>query len=186
MIKHLIQIAYCSLGNGIQLSDQIPEVDRAVKNKAVNTSDNGVRTAPGSFAAVCVEKDLMLSGVIVNPKIYGLVPVLLLTVAAVVNGAETCNAITKWCFEHEELLRWIELPEGKIPMDTTLQKIYARINVDPFEGILRTWLHETFPQIRVENETHQVEAHVGSIYVPGLRVLRAYQSIASEVVAKLR
>ncbi len=184
MIKQLIQIAYCSLGNGIQLSDQMPEVDRAVENKVVNTSDNGEGMASGSLAALCIEKGLMLPGVIVSPRIYEPVPVLLLTVAAVVNGEETCNAITKWCFENEELLRWLGLPKGKIPMYTTLQKIYVKVNVDSFESVLGAWLHENFPLQK--NEAFEVKAYTGSTYVPGLRLLRSYQHIASEVVAKLR
>ncbi len=115
---------------------------------------------------------------------YDLVPILLLTTAAVVNGAQNNGAIARWGYQNPELLRWFGLPEDKFPAKSTLRKIYAKVDIDSFESILETWLHETFPL--QQNKAIEVKVDTGSTYVPGLRLLRSYQYIASEVVAKLR
>ena len=107
-----------------------------------------------------------------------------MTVAAIVNGAETFYAIENWGYQNQELLRWLGLPERQFPVYSALQKIYAKVDIDSFESVLGTWLREIFPS--VENKTDEMKVHTGCKYVPGLSLLRPYRHLASEVVAKLR
>jgi hypothetical protein len=184
MIKQLIQIAYSNLSVGTLLSDQMPEVYIEVDKKVVSGEEQVEAISYGSLAAACIDKQLLLSVPQTQLKVYSVIPLLLLTVAAIVNGAESCGAIANWGHRNEELLRYCGLPEGKFPSHFTLRAIYAKLDIDSFEGILGKWLRETFSSS--QDETNEMKAHTENIRIPGLRLLWPYQPIASAVVAKLR
>jgi hypothetical protein len=186
IIKQFSQNAYRDLCAGALLSDQMPEGYGEAEKRELSGKENGRPMTYGSLAAACIGKQLMLPNVTARPKRqkYDLVPILLLTTAAIVNGAQNHNAIAAWGYQNPELLRRFGLPEDNFPAHSTLRKIYARVHIECFESILETWLHETFPQI--QNETNEIRVHTGSIYVPGVRLLRPYQQIAPAVVARLR
>src|SRR5205814_4492137 len=134
---------------GTPLSDQMPEIYLEVDKNLVYTDENEETMANGSLAAALNNKQLMRPEAVVHPKqqIYGVAPILLMTVAAIVNGAETCNAIAQWGFQNEELLLRFRLPEASFPDHSTLRKIFVKINIDSFESVLEMWLRETFPLI---------------------------------------
>jgi hypothetical protein len=184
--KQLAQIAYHSLSIGTPLNGKMPEVCISHSKEAVNRGKSVNTTTCNSLATCCIGTQLMVPDMVIHQtrKVYDdVVPILLLTVAAIVNGAENCNAISFWGYRNEELLCWFGVPEGQFPGSSTLKRIYARVNIDSFESILGTWLHESFPL--VQNQTNETKVRTWRVYVPGLRLLQPYQHIASAVVAKL-
>ncbi len=185
-IKQLTQIAYSSLRAGNLLDDQLPEIYLAHSGEEIVGKEGIEAIASGSLASICLGKQLILPDKVARQKrlIYDPLSILLLTVAAVVNGAESVYCVANWGYQNEDLLYWFGFPKGRFPAYDTLQRSYAILDVDSFERIVGAWLHKNFPL--QENEAIEVKAHTGSTYVPGLSLLRPYQDIASEVVAKLR
>jgi len=183
--KQLTQIAYNSLSAGTLLYEKMPdlgvkdvkEVSGDVENIDVMTND--------SLATACINVQMRqgYNAKRATRQIYDPVAILLLTVAAVVNGANTCNAVAHWSYQNEELLRRFGIPEGESPTTGGLKRIYAKLDIDDFENVLEAWLLKTFPVAK--KETNNIIEHIKGIYVPGLRLLRSYRYIASEVVAKL-
>ena len=184
-IKPLIQIAYSNLSTGTLLSDQMPQELMEEEKGAINEEENGTEIMSGSLASVCMDKQFMLPNAIIRParQIYSLIPILLLVVAALVSGSETYSEIANWGYQNGALLSVLGIPEGKFPGHSVLKKICVKVNIDSFEEVLDTWLYETFPLAR--NEADGMKEYTRSKYVPGLRLLRPYQHIASEIVAKL-
>jgi hypothetical protein len=184
--QQFIQIAYCSLSAGTLLSEHMPEVRAEAEKRILSRGGNDESITCGSLEAACIDKQLMLPDAIAPlklPRVYNLRSILLLTVAAIVYGADSYHTVAKWGYKNEELLRRFGVQEGKFPGISTLKKIYAKVDINSFESTLEAWLRETFPH--AQNENSEMKVHTGSIYVPGLRLLQPYQHIASEVVAKL-
>jgi hypothetical protein len=185
-IKQLTQIAYNSLSAGTLLYDQEPNLCTKDLKEGVDNVENIDVMTNGSFAAACINIQMRqtYNAKYATRQIYDLVSILLLTVAAVVNGANTCNAVAHWGYQNEELLGRFGVPEGDFPTTSTLMKIYAKLDVNSFEKTLEAWLLKTFPLTQIE--TSNMLTYIKGIYVPGLRLLRSYRHMASEVVEKLR
>lgn len=182
VIKQLNQIAYSSLRASTLLDDHIPEIRLKHPGKVVAIE----AITSGSLASACFGKQMILPNEVARQKrlIYDPLSILLLTVAAIVNGLENVYSVARWGYQNEELLHWFGFPKGRFPGYDTLQRTYAILDIDSFESILKTWLSETFPV--VQSETDETKAHTGSIYMPGIRQLRPYQQVAPEIVARLR
>lgn len=185
-MQQLIQMAYESLRRGALLNDQMPEPLGEIQTRGELTGEQAKARTDGSFADICVDTPLLLPDARSRPwrHIYDLIAILLLTIASVVNGAETCHAVEHWGYQNQELLRWFGFPEGHFPSYATLKQIYAKIDVQRFEAVLDTWLCENF--VPIQNKTDEINIQSSSVSVPGLRLLRSYQHMASTVVAKLR
>jgi hypothetical protein len=185
-ITQLIQRAYSSLSTGTPLDDRMPQKIAESEKREGRESEQTEARTDGSFADICLETPLILPVGRTCPcrQVYDPIVLLLLTVASVVSGAETCHAIEHWSYQNQEVLRRLGLPEDRFPHSSILKKIYARTDINRFETILDTWLCENF--FPIQNKTDETKVHSRSVYVPGLRLLRSYQHVASAVVAKLR
>lgn len=184
-IKQLAKIAYSSLRAGTLLGEQIPEKCLEHQEEVVAGPEIRAAITSRSLASAFFNKQMILPNeeACQGRLTYDPFSILLLTVAAVVNGAESVYSVAHWGYQNEDLLHWFGFPKGRFPAYDTLQRTYAILDINSFESILKTWLSETFPLF--QNEIGETKAHTGSIYVPGIRQLRPYQQVASEIVARL-
>ena len=77
-------------------------------------------------------------------KLHPLTDILVLSVLAVICGADSFVAIALFGRIHEEWLRtFLELPHG-IPSHDTLGRVFARLDASGFEEGFRDWVQEAF------------------------------------------
>lgn len=80
-------------------------------------------------------------------RAHELVPLLLMSVAAMLCGARSLYAIAQWGRERSEddpaLLERLGLSPGKSPSVATLHRVFKRLDVEAFERILGAWLRQT-------------------------------------------
>jgi hypothetical protein len=185
--KSLIKFAYSKLGAGTLLDKQIPE--DLIKRSVTTLSDNEImrEATSGSLASAFMEKQPILLKPSRQKKrnTYELIPILLLLITAILNGAENFSAIATWAYRNEEMLIKCGLPASRFPTPSTIEGRCANLDINHFENILEVWLQENFALLQDGAKAVEVSNNKG-IYVPGLRILRLYRHIASEVVAKLR
>ena len=161
---------------------------------------------PGSLAEA-------LSGVPDPRRPYGwrpeyapvpLVGLLQATVAAVLCGARSQNAVAQWIRERGEdapaLLESLGVPPGRGACVATLYRVYRALDVVAFERALGAWLAQTGvapdDPVALDGKTLRGvhghwEAGAGSAgergeYVPGLHLVAAYTHRAQAVLAQVR
>ena len=79
-----------------------------------------------------------------GPQLHPLTDILVLSVPAVICGADSFVAIALFGQIHEEWLRtFLELPHG-IPSHDTLGRVFARLDASGFEEGFRDWVQEAF------------------------------------------
>ena len=77
-------------------------------------------------------------------KLHPLTDILVLSVLAVVCGADSCVAIALFGQLHEAWLRtFLALPHG-IPSHDTLGRVFARLDASGFEEVFRDWVQAAF------------------------------------------
>jgi hypothetical protein len=184
--KHLIQFAYQALHTYTPLSEQIPEDLINPITTVLGDNENFETVTDGSLESICINKQEVLLKALKRQQknAYKLVPILLLTVAAVVSGAETPIAVGRWGYQNVELLLKFQFPRGRFPSPNTIKRCWQTINIGCFENMLEAWLRDSFPLS--QDETNIIDDHDSTNSAPGIRILRPYRHIASEVVAKLR
>lgn len=148
---------------------------------------------PGSLAAA-------LAGVPDPRKPYGwrpayppipLVALLQLTVAAMLCGARSLNAVAQWGRERAEdapeLLEALGLPPGRSPCVATLHRIYKALDVAAFEAAVGAWLVRTgvapTDAVAVDGKTLRGAHGAG---LPGEHLVSAYAHRAGAVLAQMR
>ena len=77
-------------------------------------------------------------------RVHDLVPVLLVSVAAMISGTKSLYAIAQWARERREdqpeLLEELGFPPGRTPSVATLHRVFRTLKVQAFEAILENWL----------------------------------------------
>ncbi len=148
---------------------------------------------PGSLAAA-------LAGVPDPRKPYGwrpeyppipLVALLQLTVAAMLCGARSLNAVAQWGRERladdPTLLVQLGLPPDRSPCVATLHRVYKALDVAAFEGAVGAWLARTAvapgEPIAVDGKTLRGVHGEG---LPGEHLVSAYAHRAGAVLAQMR
>lgn len=183
--KKMIQFAYKSLRDGHMLGEQIPEALGVLGLPFVTSSGDFLLKEPafGSLASAFIDRKLTLQKPPKREKerLYELHHILLLTVAAIVSGAESYGTITLWGYRNENLLLMFGFPPGQFPCRETLKRLWKNVHVDRFECVLETWLHDNFPEIKVSDTAINGQNN----FLPGKQLLRAYRCFASAVIAKL-
>jgi len=162
---------------------------------------------PGSLAAA-------LAGVPDPRRPYGwrpayapvpLVGLLQATVAAVLSGMRSQQAVAQWIRERAqdapELLEALGIPLGRSTCAATLYRVYRALDVGAFEAALGTWLVETGvapdDPVALDGKTlrgvhgHWERGPGGTAgdwgeYVPGLHLVAAYTHRAQAVLAQVR
>ena len=72
---------------------------------------------------------------------YSLVGVLALAVTAALAGSCSFAAIGQWALESSaEMLAMFGLPSGRVPDESTLRKLFARIDSDALDAALGVWM----------------------------------------------
>lgn len=131
-----------------------------------------------------------------------LVGLLQATVAAVLCGARSQNAVAQWIRERGEdeptLLEALGMPPGRSTCAATLYRVYRALDVAAFETALGTWLAQTGvapdDPVALDGKTlrgvhgHWEAAPGGERgeYVPGLHLVAAYTHRARAVLAQVR
>lgn len=148
-IKQLAKIAYSSLRAGTVLGEQIPEKCLEHQEEVVAVPEIRAAITSRSLASAFFNKQMILPNeeACQGRLTYDPFSILLLTVAAVVNGAESVYSVAHWGYQNEDLLHWFGFPKGRFPAYDTLQRTYAILDINSFESILKTWLSETFPPV---------------------------------------
>ena len=80
-------------------------------------------------------------------RVHDLVPVLLVSVAAMISGMKSLYSIAQWSRERQEdqpeFLEELGFPPGRTPSVATLHRVFRRLKVQSFEEILGRWLLES-------------------------------------------
>jgi hypothetical protein len=148
---------------------------------------------PGSLAAALAE--------VPDPrKPYGwrpayppipLVALLQMTVAAVLCGARSLNAVAQWGRERAEddpaLLEALGFPPGRSPCVATLHRVFKALDVAAFEAAVGAWLARTgvapTDPVAIDGKTLRGVRGEG---LPGEHLVSAYAHRAGAVLAQLR
>lgn len=124
-----------------------------------------------------------------------LVALLQLTVAALLCGARSLNAVAQWGRERLEdepaLLEQVGLPPGRSPCVATLHRVFKALDVAAFEQRLGQWLAQTGvpadQPIAVDGKALRGAAHgVGQQGLPGEHLVAAYAHAAGAVLMQVR
>jgi predicted transposase YbfD/YdcC len=119
-----------------------------------------------------------------------LVSLLLLTLVALLCGANSQSAIAQWGRERlgdqPDLLLALGFPVGQSPAVVTLHRLYRRLDVAAFERLVTTWLEETGvtpdEPLAIDGQTLRA---VAASDVPGSHVLSVYVRNAAVVLARI-
>ncbi len=149
--------------------------------------------APGSLAAALAE--------VPEPRRpYGwrpaypplpLVGVLQLTVAAILCGAKSLNAIAQWGRERveddPEFLVELGLPPGRSPCAATLHRVYKALDVTAYERVLGRWLARTgvAPEDALALDGKTLRGVHGTA-VPGVHLVSAHAHRAGAILTQVR
>lgn len=123
-------------------------------------------------------------------RVYELVPLLLLAVAAMLCGARSLYAITQWGRERLEdnpgLLESLGLAPGRSPCVATLHRVFKGLDVAAFEAAVGSWL------VRIGVEADDPLSTDGKTLrgihgeeIPGVHLVSAYASRAGVVLAQI-
>ena len=120
-----------------------------------------------------------------------LVGLLQLTVAAIVCGAKSLNAIAQWGRERveddPEFLVALGLPPGRSPCAATLHRVYKALDVDAYERVLGVWLARTgvAPDDALALDGKTLRGVHGPA-VPGVHLVGAHAHGAGAILAQVR
>jgi hypothetical protein len=120
-----------------------------------------------------------------------LVALLEVTVAAMLCGSVSQNAIAQWVRERAaddpELLTALGLPAGRVPCVATFHRVFKALDVAAFEQTLGTWLRQTGvapgEALAVDGKALRGVERAG---VPGVYLVSVYAHAAQTVIAQLR
>lgn len=124
-----------------------------------------------------------------------LVALLQLTVAAMLCGARSLNAVAQWGRERVEdesaVLEQLGLPPGRSPCVATLHRVLKALDVAAFEQALGQWLARTGgaadDAVAVDGKTLRgVTRGVRGEGLPGEHLVSAYAHAAGAVLAQVR
>jgi hypothetical protein len=124
---------------------------------------------------------------------HGLVPILLMTVAALLSGSRSLYAVAQWGRERREddpeMLGAFGLKVGQSPSHPTLHRVFKRLDVQAFERILSEWLAQT--GLRLPSDGLEFVAMDGKSLrgihgeeVPGVHLVAAYALQTGRVLAQ--
>jgi predicted transposase YbfD/YdcC/predicted secreted protein len=119
-----------------------------------------------------------------------LVAILLLTVVALLCGANSYSAIAQWGRERladqPDLLLALGFPAGQSPSTTTLHRLFRRVDVQAFERMVGQWLAQTGgtldESIALDGQTM---CAVAASDVPASHIVSAYAVQTATVLARL-
>lgn len=144
--------------------------------------------APGSLAEALAQ--------IPDPRrrhrrVHGLVPLLLMSVAAMLCGARSLYAIAQWGQERREddpaLLVDLGLKPGRSPSVATLHRVFRRLDVAAFEQALGAWLARTGiapdEPLAVDGKTLR---GIHGEAIPGAHLVAVFALRAGAVLAQIR
>ena len=123
-------------------------------------------------------------------RVHELVPVLLLSVAAMLCGARSLYAIAQWGRERRAddpaLLAALGLAPGRSPSVATLHRVFKRIDVAAFEAAVGGWLATTgvAPDDPVALDGKTLRGIHGA-QIPGVHLLAAYATGAGAVLTQV-
>ena len=124
-----------------------------------------------------------------------LVALLQLTVAAMLSGARTLQAVAQWGRERREddpaLLEQLGLPPGRSPCVATLHRVFKALDVAAFEQALGRWLVATGvapdAAVALDGKTLRGAGHgVARQGLPGEHLVSAYAHGAGAVLRQVR
>lgn len=124
-----------------------------------------------------------------------LVSLLLLTLAAILAGANSQAAIAQWGRErradHPDRLLQLGFPVGQSPSASTLHRLYRRLDAQAVEAAVSQWLTTlgvmAEPHLTVDGQTLRAVAagevpasHLVSVFAPQVRAVLAQQLVANK------
>lgn len=120
-----------------------------------------------------------------------LVALLQVTVAAMLCGSVSQNAIAQWVRERAEddpeLLTALGLPAGRVPCVATFHRVFKALDVAAFEQALGGWLQQTGiapgEALAVDGKAVRGVERDG---VPGVYLVSVYAHAAETVIAQVR
>lgn len=125
-------------------------------------------------------------------RAHELVPLLLMSVAAMLCGARSLYAIAQWGRERREdqpeLLIFLGLSPGKSPSVATLHRVFSRLDVKAFERILREWLLETGREFEGKELLSVDGKTLRGIHgeeIPGVHLVAIYSPRKEAVLAQI-
>jgi hypothetical protein len=114
---------------------------REKEGKEVGEGKMSKEWAEGSLGAALSEREDVRRE---HLRVHDLVPVLLVSVAAMISGMKSLYAIGQWARERREdqpeLLEELGFPPGRTPSVATLHRVFRTLKVQAFEAILGNWL----------------------------------------------
>jgi hypothetical protein len=123
---------------------------------------------------------------------HELVPLLLMSVCAMLCGARSLYAIAQWGRERREddpeALTPLGLKSGKSPSHATLHRIFKRLDIERFERILGEWLSQTGVRpkekglLAVDGKTLR---GIHGEEVPGVHLVAVYSTNAEAVLMQV-
>jgi hypothetical protein len=122
-------------------------------------------------------------------KLYPLPALLTLTVAAILCGCKTLTAIAQWGHDYNHLLGLLGFTKRvgdryRCPCVGELSTIYASLDGEAFETVLRQWLQTDEPGSRVAIDGKRLRgSRTGA--VPGVHLVSAYDRDAKTVLAQV-
>ena len=123
-------------------------------------------------------------------RAHELVPLLLLSVAAMLCGARSLYAIAQWGRERlvddPALLESLGLAPGKSPSVATLHRVFKRLDVEAFEQLLGQWLRQTGLKPEEANLPAVDGKTLRGIHgeeIPGVHLVAVYAVQAGAVLA---
>ena len=111
-------------------------------------------------------------------RTYDLVPVLTLTVVAILAGRNTFQAIAQFGKDHgPSFARALGFRRNRTPHETTISRIFQRLDADGFEAVLQQWILQRCPDLgeqfcmdgKTLRRSHDGEApatHLLSLFAP--------------------
>lgn len=123
-------------------------------------------------------------------RVHGLVPLLLLSVAAMLCGARSLYAIAQWGRERRAdtpaLLAALGFAPGRSPCVATLHRVFKRIDVAAFEAALGGWLAQTgvAPDDPLALDGKTLRGIHGEA-IPGVHLLAVYATGAGAVLTQV-
>lgn len=122
-------------------------------------------------------------------KLYPLPALLTMTVAALLCGCKTLTAIAQWGQDYNHLLGWLGFTKRRgdryrSPCGGELSTVYAALDADAFEAVLRRWLQpdEPGPTVAIDGKRLRGSRHGA---VPGVHLVSAYDRDAKAVLAQV-
>ena len=122
-------------------------------------------------------------------KLYPLPALLTMTVAATLCGCKTLTAIAQWGRDYNHLLGLLGFTKRaggryRCPCVGELSTVYATLDADAFEAVLRPWLQAGGPGATVAVDGKRLRGSRDGA-VPGVHLVSAYDRDAKAVLAQV-